>query len=145
MKRKQILSASECRTFPIDYSEMHQWAIRNDFWVSRVVVAQIMKPLDHISIDARRKRVLRHCLFDSRDPIEFVISLDGHNKLRLYGFEIHGCIDIYSPQVLWSIVIWPNKDATDVCNLYFNLSITSNGAPWKNVVDRGTENVNIPC
>ena len=68
-----------------------------------------------------------------------------YNKLRPYGFEINGCIDIYSRQVLWSVVIWSNNDPMDVSNLYFNLSITSNGAPWKIMVDQGRENVNIPC
>ena len=121
---------------------MHQRCIRNGLMVCRVIVAQIMKHLDPIGVNTRWRETLMHRLYYSRGP-NWVWHLDGYDKLKPYGFEIHGCIDEYSTRILWLSVIKSNKGPKEVCNLYFNYLLITKGVQQKNVADRGTENVNI--
>ena len=69
--------------------------------------------------------------------------MGGYDKLKPYGFEIHGWIDGYSSRVLWLSVIRSNKDPNEVCNLCFIYLLIAKGVPQKIVADRGTENVSI--
>ena len=39
----------------------------------------------------------------------FVWNIDGHDKLKLYGFTIHECIDGFSRRMLWLKVSASNK------------------------------------
>ena len=67
-----------------------------------------MKELDPVGVDARWRRILRRRLYYSKGPI-WVWHLDGYDKLKPFGFEIHGCIDGYSRRVLWLNVLRSNK------------------------------------
>ena len=101
-----------------------------------------MKDLDPAGVDARRRRTLRRRLYYSKGP-NWVWHLDGYDKLKPFGFEIHGCIDGYSRRVLWLSIIRSNKDPKEVCNLFANYLAVIKGVPRKFVADRGTENVFI--
>ena len=94
---------------------MHQICIRNGLMVSRVIVAQIMKHLDTIGVNTRRRGTLRGLLYYSQGTNQ-VWHLDGYDKLKPYSFEIHCCIDRYSRRVLWLSVIRSNKDPKEACN-----------------------------
>ena len=99
-----------------------------------------MKELDPIGVDARRRRTSRRCLYYSKGP-NWIWHPDGYGKLKLFGFEIHGCIDGYSRRVLWLNVLRSNKDPKEVCNLFGNYLTVMKGVPRKIVADRGAENV----
>ena len=88
---------------------MKQRCIKNQLNVSRGIVAQIMKELDSVGADAKRRRTLRRRLCYSKGP-SWVLHLDGYDKLKPFGFEIHGCIDGYSRRALWLNVLKSNKD-----------------------------------
>ena len=126
----------------IGYCAMQQRCIKNRLNVSRTIVAQVMKDLDPAGLDARRRRTLRRRLYYSKGP-NWVWHLDGYDKLKPFGFEIHGCIDEYSRRVLWLNIIRSNKDPKEVCNLFVNYLTVIKGVPRKLVADRGTENVFI--
>ena len=79
---------------------MHQICIRNSLMVPGVIVAQVLKHLDPIGFDTRRRQTLRRRLCYSQGP-NWVWDLDGYDKLKPYGFEMHDCIDGYSRRVLW--------------------------------------------
>ena len=76
--------------------------------VSRSVVSQIMRDLDLVGVDARRSIVLRRRLYYSKSPNR-VSHLDGYDKFKPFGFEIHGCIDGFSRCVLWLNILRLNK------------------------------------
>ena len=101
-----------------------------------------MKELDPAGVDARRRSTLRRRLYYSKGP-NWVWHLDGYDKLKPFGFEIHGCIDEYSRHVLWLNVLKSDKDPKEVCNLFVNYLTVIKGVPHKIVADRGTENVFI--
>ena len=126
----------------VGYRTMHQWCIRNGLMISRVIIAQVMKHLDPIGVNTRRRRTLRRQLYYSQGP-NWVWRLDRYDKFKPYGFERHGCIDGYSRRVLWVSVIRSNKDPKEVCNLYFNYLLIEKELPQKIVADRDTENINI--
>ena len=71
------------------YRAMHQRCIRNGLMVSRVIVAQIMKHLNPIGVNTRRRGTLRRLLYYSQDP-SWLRYLDEYGKLKPYSFEIHG-------------------------------------------------------
>ena len=101
-----------------------------------------MKNLDHAGVDAKRRRTLRRHLYYSKGR-NWVWHLDGYDKLKPFGFEIHGCIDGYSRRVLWLNILRSNKDPKEVCIPFINYLAVIKGVPPKIVADRGTENVFI--
>ena len=66
---------------------MQQRCIKNQLNVSRGLVAQIMKELDPVGVDARRRRTLRRSLYYNKGP-NWVWHLDGYAKLKPFRFEI---------------------------------------------------------
>ena len=66
--------------------------------------------------------------------------MDGNDKLKPYGFSIHGCIDGYSRKLLWLEVSSTNKDPSVVLHYYLNAIKHANIVPSILRCDRGTEN-----
>ena len=93
--------------------------MENQLNISRGIVAQIMKELDPAGVDARRRKTLKRRLYYSKGP-NWVWHLDGYDKLKPFGSDIHRCIDWYSRRVLWPNVLKSNKDPKEVCNLFVN-------------------------
>ena len=81
------------------YRGMHERCIRNDLMLSRVIVAQIMKHLDPIGVNKRRRGPLKRRLYYTQGQ-NWVWHFNGYDKMKPYGFEIQGCIDGYSRRVL---------------------------------------------
>ena len=73
--------------------------------------------LDPVGIDARQRRALRRRLYYDKSPNK-VCHLDGYDKFKLFGFEVHGCTDGYSRWVLWLNILRSNKDPEEVCNAF---------------------------
>ena len=101
-----------------------------------------MKHLDLIGVNTEWRATLR-CRLSYSQGTNWVWHLDGYDKLKPYGFEIHGCIDGYSRPVLWLSILQSNKDPTEMCNPYFHYLLIAKRVPQKVVVEWGTENVNI--
>ena len=64
----------------------------------------------------------------------------GYDKLKPYGFPIHGCICGYSRRIIWLEVVKSNNDPRITANLYLDAVVTSNGCPMLVRTDCGTEN-----
>jgi hypothetical protein len=79
-------------------------------WVSRSLVWSSLTTVDAEGIEARRSRRLVRRRFYSNGPNE-TWSLDGHDKLKRWGFPIHGCVDVYSRYLIWLRVSISNRDA----------------------------------
>ena len=72
-----------------------------------------MKHLHPIGVNTRKRGTLRCRLHYSPGP-NWVWRLDGYDKLKRHGFEIHGYIGGYNRRVLWLSVIRSNKDPKEV-------------------------------
>ena len=47
-----------------------------------------------------------------------VLSIDGHDKLSRFGFEIYGAIDAYSRYIVWCYIGISNRTAVSVNKQY---------------------------
>ena len=68
--------------------------------VPRRVVEQLMRELDPEGCQSRRARRLRRRTYHVPGP-NYCWHADGYDKLKPYGFPIHGCIDGWSRKIIW--------------------------------------------
>ena len=101
-----------------------------------------MKELDPEGVVRRQRHQLQRRKYYSKGP-NYVLHLDGYDKLKPFGFAIHACIDGYSRKVLWLSLLQSNKDPKLVCHLFTDYFRSLGGVPRNIVGDRGTENVHI--
>ena len=79
------------------------------------------------------------CLYSVPGP-DFFWYQDGCDKLKPFGFTIHGCTDGYSRKIIWLEVASINKDPSVVAG-YFLKAVKSIGElPVRIYSDDGTEN-----
>ena len=74
---------------------MHQRCIKGGLRVTRKTDATIIKEVDLERIELRPRKHLRRWLYFARGP-NWVWQIDGYNKLKPYGFDIHGATDDFS-------------------------------------------------
>ena len=80
----------------VGYRQMHQRLIidHNMVSVDRESVRMIVKTLDPQGVACRSKRKRRRRKYSAKGP-NWIWHLDGYDKLKLYGFSIHGAIDVF--------------------------------------------------
>lgn len=67
----------------------------------------------------RRQKKLKRRIMHVQGP-NFVWSTDGYDKLRHWGFYIHGCIDAYSRYIIWLYVGTTNKRSQLILKYYID-------------------------
>ena len=124
----------------IGYRQMHQrLIIDHSFVVQRQTVQIILKHLDPEGMRLRSRKAFRRREYYVRGP-NYMWHLDGYDKLKPFGFAIHGAIDGYSRRMLWLKVGPTNNDPSVITNYYLSTVHEIGGAPRIIRVDRGTEN-----
>ena len=126
----------------LGYRMMHQ-RLNNEYGcaVDRESVRIILKALDPEGVEARKGHRLKRRKYRAKGP-NFIWHLDGYDKLKPFGFCIHGAIDGYSRRVLWLEVASTNNDPKVIAQ-YFMDYIRTVGVPYIVRGDYGTENVNV--
>ena len=110
--------------------------------IKRDSVLKLMHIIDPEGIENRSRRRLRRRKYNGIGP-DRLHHIDGYDKLKPYGFSIHGCIDGFSRFVLWLELCTTNKDPYVIAYFYLqNLKRTGLAAQILRV-DKGTENVVI--
>ena len=119
----------------------HVWHTlqRNGIGVPRQVVQKVLKELDPEGTAERRARVLKRRNYCNIGP-NYAWHCDGYDKLKPFGFPIHGCIDGWSRKVLWLTVTRSNNSPHNVATYYLDAVQKFGGCPNKLVTDLGTEN-----
>ena len=79
----------------IGYRAMHQKLRQANYVVDRETDRLILKTLDPVSVESRKSHKLIRRQYSSPGP-NFTWHIDGYDKLKPYGFAIHGVIDGYS-------------------------------------------------
>jgi hypothetical protein len=69
----------------------------------------------------------------------FIWSVDGHDKLDYWGFQIYGCIDAYSRNIVWMYVGISNRTAQSVLRQYLKVCSNTGFQPKIICSDRGKE------
>ena len=106
---------------------------------SRNNVERILRELDPEGTALRRARRLRRRSYMNPGP-NFAWHVDGYDKLKPYGFPIHGCVDGFSRRVMWLKVCKTNNDPSHVTSFFHECVKITNGCPRILRTDCGTEN-----
>lgn len=72
-----------------------------------------------------------------------VLSIDGHDKLSHFGFQIYGAIDAYSRYMVWCYVGISNQTSVSVNKQYLEMVRSTGQIPKLIRSDKGTETVLI--
>ena len=48
----------------------------------------------------RKKKTIKRRTYETNGPFD-VFHIDGNDKLKRFGFAIHGCIDGFSRKLIW--------------------------------------------
>lgn len=126
----------------VGYKVMWKRLQHNGFVIARDVVRQIMLHLDEKGVRQRALRRLKRRQYVNPGP-NFVWHVDGYDKLKPYGFAIHGCIDGFSRRVLWLEVGITNNNPRVVVNYFLKTIRQMKTVPCVVRCDHGTENVHI--
>ena len=73
----------------------------------------------------------------------FCWRIDGYDKLKPFGFSIHGCVDGFSGfsrRILWLEFQRSNKNPRLIARYFLNSVKGAHGCPACVYTDRGTEN-----
>ncbi len=124
------------------YRTMHQTLQQDGYVTDRESVRMAIKALDPQGVEERTRHALLRREYSSAGP-DFLWHIDGHDKLKPYGFPIHGAIDGYSRRILWLNVGVTNNDPAVVGSYYLQYVKESKRLPRCIRSDNGTENVNI--
>ena len=124
------------------YRLMHQKLRLLNINTNRETVRHCLSILDKEGVSARKHHRFRRRQYISLGP-NYTWHLDGYDKLKPYGFAIHGAIDGWSRKVLWLYVGRSNNDPRIVSSLYLNCVSDLNLLPRLVRTDRGSENVII--
>ena len=108
--------------------------------IQRDVVMKMLRELDPDGTETRRARRLRRRQYVSVGP-NFCWHADGYDKLKPYGFPIHGCVDGFSRKLLWIKVSRTNSDPVVPAYLYIETVKKTGFCPQYVQTDCGTENV----
>lgn len=104
-----------------------------------IVQYNLLKELDPVGVEVRQARKLRRRLYRNPGP-NYAWHIDGYDKLKPWGFPIHGCIDGFSRKIMWLRVTRSNKSPDRIASMYLNAVTETDGCPMELVTDLGTEN-----
>ena len=93
-----------------------------------------------MTVSIRRNKLIRSRIYHTIGP-GYIYHIDGEDKLKRWGFPIHGCIDRFSRKVMWLVVSTTNNDPLIVDNLFLNCVKQYKIVPKLLRMDAGTENI----
>ena len=124
----------------IGYREMtRRLRIKHNLTVTRDTVMHAMREIDPEGVENRRRHRLQRRRYSTPGP-NFLWHLDGWDKLKPYGFCVHGCIDGFSRRILWLEVASTNNDPRVVADYFLSTIQQLGGVPRLIRTDKGTEN-----
>ena len=126
----------------LGYRSMHLILRGNGVTTDRETVRICLKELDPEGVRRRKQNRLKRRKYLNKGP-NFLWHLDGYDKLKPFGFAIHGCIDGYSRKILWLRVGNTNNDPKVTANYFLEEVKKFSFAPRCIRADRGSENVVI--
>lgn len=113
--------------------------VKHGLNIPRSLVARLLKEIDPEGSLNRQARRLRRRNYLNPGP-NYCWHADGYDKLKPYGFPIHGCIDGFSRRILWLALEKSNNDPKVIGRLFLNTVKRAEGCPVLVRTDRGTEN-----
>ena len=107
--------------------------------VPRYAVQLLLREIDPEGTEERKAHRLKRRIYHNPGP-NYSWHCDGYDKLKPYGFPIHGCIDGWSRKILWLYVTRSNNQPSNVVTYYLDAVDEFGGCPLNLITDLGTEN-----
>ena len=105
----------------LGYRLMHKRiGLSHSLVVDRETVRAVMKALDPEGVERRSQHRLVRRNYHAKGP-NFIWHIDGYDKLKPFGFCIHGAIDGYSRRIMWLEVDHSNKKSMHHSKILFKL------------------------
>ena len=117
-------------------------AQEHDIRVRRDTVLELMWLIDAESVNRRKAKRLLRRKYCCPGP-NFLWHLDGYDKLKPFGFAIHGAIDGFSRRILWLRVAVTNNDPLKIAEYYLQCVEKHACVPRILRCDQGTENATL--
>ena len=117
----------------------HILRLRHKINVPRRLVESLMREVDPRGVEQRKSRCLRRRMYVSPGS-NFCWHIDGYDKLKPFGFSIHGCVDGFSRRIIWLEVQRSNKNPKCIAKYFLNHVKAARGCPVRVYTDPGTEN-----
>ena len=108
--------------------------------VPQKFVREVIKEQDEVGVNLRASRRLKRRTYLNPGP-NYAWHIDGYDKLKPFGFAVHGAIDGYSRKILWLELMRSNNNPDNIANIYLNCVKENGGCPKKLITDLGTENL----
>ena len=86
------------------------------FCVPRNLVQRLLKDIDPEGTDSWRRHRLRR-IYRNPGP-NYAWHIDGYDKLKPFGLEIHGAIDGYSRKILW-LGVPSSNNSSSISSVFF--------------------------
>jgi hypothetical protein len=136
--RNTIVSLLEGPDSSHGYRSIWHTLQMNGIVVPRLVVEMLLHEIDPEGVSERKRHRLRR-IYHNPGP-NYAWHCDGYDKLKPFGFPIHGCIDGWSRKIMWLYVTRSNNLPSNIAKYYLEAVSGCNGCPIDLVTDLGTEN-----
>ena len=133
--QKHLRESGQC----LGYKAMYRRLQKEGLIVGRDQVRFMLKGLDIQGVNDRARRRLKRRQYVNPGP-NFVWHIDGYDKLKPYGFAIHGAIDGFSRRVIWLQVGVTNNDPKVIMSYFIDAVRKLQCIPTIIRSDHGTEN-----
>lgn len=110
--------------------------------VSQNTVRHALRVVDPEGVAQRRKHRLQRRQYRAKGP-NHLWHIDGYDKLKPFGFCIHGCIDGYSRRIMWLEVDTTNNNPRIIAKYFLDCVRQATRTAQIVRADRGTENVYV--
>jgi hypothetical protein len=130
------------RTGTVDYGYRAMWHHLNTMCglhVTQRTTLDVMRAIDPEGTRLRGIHRLRRRMYRNNGP-NYLIHVDGNDKLKPFGICIHGAIDGFSRRVLWLKAGFTNNDPRYIAGLYMDYVLQTMSVPRKIRHDAGNEN-----
>lgn len=114
--------------------------LRYNLNVSKERVRCSLKRVDPEGVKERLRKVIKRRVYETQGPND-VYHIDGNDKLKKWGFCIHGCIDGFSRRIMWLSVAATNNNPLVIANYYLDCITKHKTVPKMLRMDLGTENI----
>lgn len=108
--------------------------------ISMEAVRKTLKLIDPSGVEERRNKVIKRRIYGSDGPGD-IFHIDGNDKLKKWGFAIHGCIDGFSRKIIWLEVSTSNNDPVIIAHYFLKAVKNYQICPKLLRMDNGTENI----
>jgi hypothetical protein len=134
----QVSSSSQLH----GYRWMHLKCIQSGFVVKQDTVRLILKEVDPVGVEIRKRKRLRRRQYSAKGP-NFLWHIDSYDKLKPYGICINGCIDGFSRYIIWLRAGSSSSDPRVIGGYFMKCVEELSGCPEKVRTDFGTENGHV--